>query len=168
MPKDTELHKAAHKGDLSVVEDLVNENKEDINVQGAQNRTPLHRAVGKGHNNIVTLLIDKKADVNIVDGGGLTPLHWAALSGLTETGKILIQCGAPVNVQTNSGETALHLAAEKGHGSFVKLLLDNKADSKIRDKSSGSGKTPYDVAKTSKNKEVINLLKPPGGGCSIL
>ena len=60
-------------GDLAVVEDLL-ANGDDINCRGAQNRTPLHRAVGKGFDEIVKLLLDKGADVNLVDAGGLTPL----------------------------------------------------------------------------------------------
>jgi ankyrin repeat protein len=47
---------------------------DDVNSRGAQNRTPLHRAVGKGHNKVVKILVDRGADVNLTDGGGLTSL----------------------------------------------------------------------------------------------
>ena len=46
MPKDKEIHKAAYKGDIAAVEDIL-DNGEDVNAAGAQNRTALHRAVGK-------------------------------------------------------------------------------------------------------------------------
>jgi len=60
-------------GDIGSVEDLIAEGV-NPNVRGAQNRTPLHRAVGKGHNDVVSFLLDSGADTNLVDGGGLTPL----------------------------------------------------------------------------------------------
>ena len=43
MPKDGPIHKAAYKGDAGTVEDLL-DSKVDVNVKGAQNRSPLHRA----------------------------------------------------------------------------------------------------------------------------
>jgi hypothetical protein len=61
-------------GDLASVEDLLAQG-EDVNSRGAQNRTPLHRAVGKGHNGVVRLLIQKGADLSLLDQGGLTPLY---------------------------------------------------------------------------------------------
>ena len=52
MPKDTDLHKAAHKG---VMGDLIEafENGADVNAEGAQNRCAIHRAIGGGHAAIV-------------------------------------------------------------------------------------------------------------------
>ncbi len=51
------------------------EQGDDVNCRGAQMRTPLHRAVGKGHNACVEVLVKHNADLNLVDGGGLTPLY---------------------------------------------------------------------------------------------
>jgi len=94
-----------------------------------------HSAVGKDHQEIVTLLLEKSADVNITDGGGLAPMHWAALFGYVHTGSILAEYGASVNAQTKSGETPLHLAAEKGKMPFVDFLLERGASTTTRDKS---------------------------------
>lgn len=45
MPKDTALHKAAHKGDLTLCQELIEGGEVDVNEPGAANRTPFHRAV---------------------------------------------------------------------------------------------------------------------------
>jgi hypothetical protein len=63
-------------GDIASVEDLLAQG-EDVNCRGAQNRTPLHRAVGKGHNAVVSMLIKQGADLTMLDQGGLTPLYVA-------------------------------------------------------------------------------------------
>ena len=47
MPQDTELHKAAKDGDLSGIQDLIGQGM-DVNAQGAQGRTALHRSLGGG------------------------------------------------------------------------------------------------------------------------
>jgi ankyrin repeat protein len=73
MPKDTNLHKAALKGDVGTVQDLL-DNGDDVNCRGAENRTPLHRAVGKGNTEVVQLLLSRNADVTLRDNGGMTPL----------------------------------------------------------------------------------------------
>ena len=150
-------------GDVGAVEELL-DSGEDVNTLGAQNRTPLHRAVGKGHNPVVQLLIQKGADLNLTDGGGLTALHWAALFGLVQTAQILCEAHADINAQTKGGETPLHLSAEKGKVDMVKYLLEQGAKTDIRDKGAGGGGTPFDTAKKAGMKEVMVLLKPAGGG----
>jgi ankyrin repeat protein len=40
------MHKAAYKGDIGELEVLLAEPDADVNIIGAQDRTPLHRAVG--------------------------------------------------------------------------------------------------------------------------
>jgi len=44
MPKDTELHKAAYKGDIKSLETLLEEDPKRVNEEGAGGRTALHRA----------------------------------------------------------------------------------------------------------------------------
>ena len=155
---------------MDEVRKLIADGEFDVNSRGAQNRTPLHRAVGKGHDSVVECLIEMKADLTLVDFGGLTALHWAALFGLVETGRLLYE-GNPdtLDVQTKSGETPLHLCAEKGNNEFVKFLLDCKANPEIRDKGAGGGASPYDAAKQQGHKACMELLKPAGsGGCCVI
>jgi len=174
MPQDTPLHKAAYKNEVEACIELLDSGAHTVNCRGAQNRTPLHRAVGKGHNDVVRMLIEKKADLSLVDSGGLTALHWAALFGYVETGQILCEAGSQVDAVTKSGETPLHLCAEKGKVEFVQFLLKEyekhpEADPEKRDNSPNGGATPADAAKKANQLECYNLLKPPGGdGCCIL
>lgn len=205
MPQDTGLHKAANKGwfhrtltfnrlisppkppgDLGAVEELL-EKGDDVNARGAQNRTPLHRAIGNGHIEVVNLLLKSGADVSLTDSGGLTPLsvwvelssfltarcfrHWAALFGHVEIGDELLRRNANVDATNNNGETPLHLAAEKGKIAFVQALLRANARLDVRDNSANGGATPYDVAKKANQKEVMALVKPAGeagGGCCVI
>jgi len=171
MPQDTNLHKAAAKGELQAVEELI-EQGEDVNSKGAQNRTALHRAVGKDFEVIVKFLLEHQADCTAVDSGGLTPLHWAALFGFFNSGTLVLDaCPGVIDAQTNSGETALHLAAQKNHRDFVKILLDRGAKTDIHDKSANGGLTAYDVAKKANARESMELLKPAGGaggGCCVI
>ncbi len=155
---------------MEVCEKLLNDDPESINVRGAQQRTPLHRAVGKGHNHIVNLLIEKKADFSIVDGGGLTALHWAALFGLVDTGRLLVRAHPEcINSQTKSGETPLHLSAEKGNTEFVLFLMESKANIEVKDMGANGGQTAYDAAKAAGHKECMQLLKPVGANaCCVM
>lgn len=169
MPQDQAIHKAAHKEEAELVEELVTSGQADVNALGAQNRTALHKAVGKGNLKIVTFLLEHGADVGKQDAGGLTPLHWASLFGFLEVGEALVEAKADLNAKTNSGETPLHLAAEKGKLEFARMLVDRGADLTVV--SNGSpGKTAFDVAKKAGHKDIANIVKPPNapGGCCVI
>lgn len=58
MPTDTELHKAAHNGDIGKVKQLVEEGEIAVNEPGAAERRPLHRCVcDEKHEKETTLVV---------------------------------------------------------------------------------------------------------------
>ena len=127
MPADTALHKAAYKGEVDACGDLIDENPECVNARGSQNRTALHRAVGKEHNEVVGLLLERKADILLVDSGHQTVLHWAALAGLVTTAEILLAHEPSLlELKTLKGETALFYCAEKGQCAMISYLIEQK------------------------------------------
>ena len=164
MPKDLPIHKFCGKGDLSGVEDEI-ENGTDINIHGAQQRTCLHKAVGGGHADIVDLLLKNGAKTDSLDKGGKTALHWAALTGSIECIKILMDPGkSDINAKTKLGATACHLAAEDDKCEMLTWLIENGADA---DSLNNKGLTPYDKAKAKGHKNCMKILRPnSGSGCA--
>ena len=145
MPKDSDLHKAAHKGEMEGVMKAL-EDGQDINSEGAQNRCAIHRAIGGNHAKIVEFLIEKGADVHKTDKGGKCPMHWCAVTGNLECSNMVIKAGGAndINAQSKSGQTPLHMAAEGGKNEFVQHLMANGAGVDVKD---GDGMTPFDLAK---------------------
>ena len=86
---------------------------------------------------------------------GWTLLHMASSGGNMRLVKVLIEAGSQVNRQNVHGKSALHYAASKGHVPIIYLLLEHKADKTLK----FEGKTPYDLALESGNKEAIAALK---------
>ena len=85
---------------------------------------------------------------------GLTALHYATLSKQKDVIKHLIHEGADVNRQTVvSKDTPLHYAARNNYTEIVRLLLDNKADIKLKN---NNNKPPLD--ETDEEKEVYRML----------
>ena len=78
MPRDGDIHKAAYKGDLDEVRQLLKSGV-DPDTPGASQRTALHRAIAGDQTSVVEFLLDNKANVNVKDKSGRTPLHWAAV-----------------------------------------------------------------------------------------
>eukprot|EP00968_Pinguiococcus_pyrenoidosus_P017196 scaffold1696_cov258-Pinguiococcus_pyrenoidosus.AAC.5 len=107
----------------------------DVNVAGASDRRPIHRAAGANSVEVVTYLIQRGADVNIAVG--LLPpllvllllssppfsLEWSVAPSVLGTER------AASNVkQDKQGRTALHWAAISGHVDSAALLFDAGAD----------------------------------------
>ena len=85
--------------------------------------TLLHLAAGKGHTQIVLLLLRLGAYKSIVAGIGGTPLHQATLFGHLSTVKAMLKESCPVDVVASNGASVLHAAAKGGNAEVIKELL---------------------------------------------
>lgn len=64
---------------------------------------------------------------------GYKPIHYAAYNGLYKMVELFLLKGEDVNVLTRRKQTPLHLAVIGGHFEVVKVLLEFKASTELRD-----------------------------------
>lgn len=119
------LFYASDMGLVSTVDGLLSDGYEP-NENSGSCETPLHRAVMRGHEDVVILLLKHKADVNAKDIKGRTPLH-CAIESTTSVVQLLLEHGAEVNTADNGGCTPLHLATYHSHSEIVRILVNNGA-----------------------------------------
>ena len=122
------LWKAARNGDLAAASQHII--VADPNYKHApENNTPLHVAILGGHEEMVSLLLEKAgANPSICDSYGDCPLHTAARQNSATIIDMLVQSGANVNAMNKSGRTALSIACLNGKMKSVEALLKSKAD----------------------------------------
>jgi len=127
------------------------------------NSSAIIRRAYKYHDfDTIIQLINNKDDANgyydfYDDGSAYYNLYLAAMCGNIGLVKHLVLKGAMINQVSGHLEwTALHIAAYLGSFDIVKFLLENGADSEIRDKyGSGNGRTAVDLA-----KDCISMFEP--------
>ena len=169
MPMDTDLHKAAKNGDIDEMRDCLDAGT-NINEQGAQGRTALHRALGGGFAEAATFLIERGADLTISDSLRRTSMHWAAMGpppGNVECCALVFEKSdgkVMLAQKTKTGNTPLHSAASTNRHQVIKLLLENGADEKAEDE---DGLTPYDQASVEGHAEILAYLSVNTGSGSV-
>ena len=155
------LHGMADLGRADVVKYLTNAGV-DVNARvGHYNKyekTLLHKAVVKGHVEVVKMLIEAGANLDL-SGGSTSPLLQAANEGQIDIVKLLIDAGANINIIYRFGGTPLHYAINKGHVEVAKMLIEAGANVNIQNSQYHS---PLYEAARENQVEVVEMLIAAG------
>jgi outer membrane protein assembly factor BamB len=144
-----ELWAAAKKGDARAVEAVLARGV-DVDAKTPYGATALFFAAGKGHVEVVKVLLKHKANPNTKDTFyNSTPLVWVLQEKHWEVARLLLEAGA------KESDTALTFAAGQGEKGLVKWLLETK-------KPSSTTLTSALTAAEKKHPEVAEMLKKAG------
>jgi len=174
ITKETALHAAVCNGLEDMVSSLL-EQGSNISKRDKQGRTPLIRAVDKGNQKILELLIEAGGNPNDLDGSkqhvlfhGLQPTarHLACI-------EILLKEGADINTKDHNGQTMLIQTVKNGYVDITETLIQLGADVKLRNDEGES--LIFTAAKQGHMKLIPILVKAgapinesgPGGDSPI-
>ena len=140
------LMAAMQQSSNKVVDLLVNWPSTNLSIKNPQGETPLMLAALNNKLQLAKLLILRGADVN---QAGWTPLHYAATKGHIEMMRLMIDNSAYLDAESPNGTTPLMMAAHYGTPMAVKLLLEEGADPRIKNK---LGLSAWDFSFNSKQE----------------
>ena len=106
----------------------------ETNARTEDKCTPLILATYWNNYMAAHLLTKIGADTDAQQVEGKAALHIASCGGFASITQYLIESGCNVNLQSATGRTPLHLAVQNKQKHVVKMLLQNDADVKKRDK----------------------------------
>ena len=134
----TPLTIAAEKGNMEIIQMLVEDGKAVVNDISSYGITPLISAAAAGNGQVVEYLIAHGADVTAKDDLGKTALLYAVgYDNPKLIASLIKQDNKAVNLPDNSGNTPLIYAAQKGLDGNIKQLLANGANANYRNPATG-------------------------------
>ena len=158
----TPLHSAALAGEFKSVRTLLRlgARKSMTKVSGTAG-TPLHQAVGKGHKDIVSLLLNEGCPIDVVNTEGMNLIHAASLAGQIDMIELCAEHGSNINMGTRRGETPLHYAVFIGQHKLMHTLL-RLGGRKSLTKIAGTVGTPIHYAAAYGRSDMVSLLLNEG------
>jgi ankyrin repeat protein len=111
-------------------------------------------------NEMYALLLAERAKMQMTssfekDIDDKSPLHWCAIFGWGDLCEVIIKGGADVNVTDKNGATPLQKAVQYQKYETAKVLMQNNANPKLKNK---NDKTAFDIAKDKKDSEMKKIL----------
>ena len=128
---DPLLHWTIGAGNFKMTQALLKHKliRNRIEVRGTEHEgTPLHHAVGLGHNDIALLLLEHNVNVHAKDNRGSSIMCTAASNASGEVVKKLLEKGADVHAKGYRNTNALKFAIINRRAEAVKVLLAHGAD----------------------------------------
>ena len=121
------LHFASYKGNMFAVDCLLRKGF-DANKETDEGLTALHLAVIRGHDLVVTALINGGADIEMSNRDRWSPFYMAAYYAHNNSYAIwgsLRNHGANAESRAKDGTTAIHAAAQSKNDEMTKYLVSN-------------------------------------------
>ena len=149
---NTPLHWAAYKGNLQMVQLLV-EQGADLNATTVEGYTPLRDAIYKNHHQVFNYLLEQGANPKLRDRRGATLLHWAAAAGA------ITNLPIPIDTQDNDGLFPADWAAEVGQkGEAARYLAGMVLEDKLTQVGAFLDRHPQCVDLRMYNDEYLTPL----------
>ncbi|XP_058034443.1 ankyrin repeat domain-containing protein 29 isoform X4 [Ahaetulla prasina] len=146
---------AARKGNLALLQLLLNSGRVDVDCKDCLGSTALMVASYYGHKECVRELVQQGADINLQRETGATALFFAAQQGHNDIVKLLFEYGASTEFKTKDGGTALLAACQYGHMRVVDTLLKHGAN--IHDQLY-DGTAPLWIASQMGHSDVVRVM----------
>ncbi|KAL8921174.1 MAG: hypothetical protein Q9172_004170 [Xanthocarpia lactea] len=121
--------------------------------------TPLHEAAGRGHTDVVEILLKHGADLDATDNYGNKAFYRAVEEGHANVIKLLLERGSQVSESPEGCHTPLSASVSHAHEDVVRLLLENGADA---ERNTDWGKSALEEAMENGNHEIAELLRKHG------
>ena len=135
LTSQTPLHRAAVKGNIDVVEFLL-ENGADRNSRDKRGETALHKAAFTNRAHVLQALLASGVPVNQQDDEGHTALHVACSYACLDAIKVLTQdSNCDLSVKNIEHETALDVALMKEQQQIVDYMKQMKMKTENKNKS---------------------------------
>lgn len=127
------LPNAIAKGDVKIIQLLLDAKADPNNVHGYHDVTPFWQAAKKGDMQIINMLLEAGADVNATGERKLSVYGYAVARKNKALADALVARGAKTDVADKDGWTPLFYAARNGDGDTAQFLLDQGARTYLKD-----------------------------------
>lgn len=155
------LHDAASRGDVALVQSLLDSHSHGVDGLDASGASALLVAAREGHFAVVELLVAQGANVSLKNQNQSSALQFASLHGYAAVATFLLMQSEVVqriDDMNASGYSALHCAAREGHVEIARLLLDHGANIEV----TSDGWHPLHTACVKDHVEIARLLLSRG------
>ena len=148
----TLLMTASRNGNLPLVDALL-KNRANHAIRNRHGETALMYASLQGHLPVVKRLVELGGPLENRDGW--SALQYAVFSGHVDTARYLLAKDARVDHPAPNSQTPLMLAAGAGKLDMVKMLIDEQASRKLRDR---DGRTAAEIAAAKGHKKIVEYM----------